>query len=125
MLISLKSLRGVFLTRTRPSFRAGAPAGLLGLIPQTWPPGPVRLAAVLPESLAFQQQLRQNDELVLVNGQEVSVGEYCLGWTGCWGGKKREGLWLIANRRSGGPKILGAQKDLLVRRKHQPKQWSL
>ena len=30
--------------------------GLLGLVPDSWPPGPVRIAAVLPDSQAAQHQ---------------------------------------------------------------------
>ncbi|CAK9095174.1 unnamed protein product [Durusdinium trenchii] len=46
--------------------------GLLGFVPRSWPPGPVILAAVLPESLAAQHELRRGDELRSVNGRQAS-----------------------------------------------------
>lgn len=50
--------------------------GLLGLVPDSWPPGPVRIAAVLPDSQAAKHQLRVGDELRCINGTSVAALEH-------------------------------------------------
>eukprot|EP00435_Cladocopium_sp_Y103_P033266 s1411_g8.t1 len=50
--------------------------GLLGLVPDSWPPGPVRIAAVLPDSQAAKHQLRVGDELRCINGTSVESLEH-------------------------------------------------
>lgn len=45
--------------------------GLLGLVPDSWPPGCVKIAAVLPDSQAEQHKLCVGDELRSINGHEV------------------------------------------------------
>ncbi|CAJ1407922.1 unnamed protein product [Effrenium voratum] len=45
---------------------------VLGLVPEAWPPGPVRVAAVLANSVAAENDIRVGDELAMVNGLFVS-----------------------------------------------------
>ena len=44
--------------------------GVLGLVPQSWPPGPVHVAAVLPSSV-LASRIGVGDELVKVNDANV------------------------------------------------------
>ena len=44
--------------------------GVLGLVPQSWPPGPVRVAAVLPSSV-LASKIGVGDELLKVNDANV------------------------------------------------------
>ena len=45
--------------------------GLLGLVPDSWPPGCVKIAAILPDSQAEQHKLCVGDELRSINGNQV------------------------------------------------------
>ena len=50
--------------------------GLLGLVPDSWPPGPVSIAAVLPDSQAAKHQLLAHKKRCDVSLMSLRFIEY-------------------------------------------------
>ncbi|CAJ1365301.1 unnamed protein product [Effrenium voratum] len=51
----------------------GPQQGMLGIVPETWPPGPVLLGAVVPGSAAALGGARSGDVLLLVNDMQAAL----------------------------------------------------